>query len=244
MFPVTLTNTLVASAILGLIGLMTLLTHDELTTFATMRLEPIQSTVLLNESFSVDVVVESSQPVNAFQGLIQFDDTLLDVNRIDYNTSIADLWVEEPWYSLGEGTITFAGGTTRPGGFSGTGTLLSVVFTPRAVGDVTVALNEARLLEHNGFGTDATLLPSIDALFSVDTVETNAREVVTVNTSKRVLILNEVVELDLNGDGRVSVADVSIFMVHIFGNNPRYDFNYDGKVNLADLSILMNGFDT
>lgn len=242
MFPVTVTQTLVASAILGLIGLMTFLTHEELTTLATMRLEPIQSIVLLDEEFIVNVVVESSQSVNAFQGVIRFDDNLLQVNSIEYNTSIANLWVKEPWYSSGDGTISFAGGTTQPGGFVGTGSLLSVVFTPRSVGTVTVSLEEARLMEHNGFGTDAELAPSIDALFSVQNIEESAQEIGAVSISKQVTILDETANLDLNGDGKVTVADISIFMVNIFGSNPRYDFNNDGKVNLADLSILLDAY--
>ena len=84
---------------------------------ADMRTEADLRTRSVGEQFQVRLIVESSVPVNAFAGDLSFNRDVLEVSRIDYNTSIADLWVKEPWYSNGEGTINFAGGTTKPGFF-------------------------------------------------------------------------------------------------------------------------------
>ena len=53
-------------------------------------------------------------------------------------------------------------------------------------------------------------------------------------------IVKERPSTDLNGDGRQSISDISIFMINMAGDDPRYDFNLDGAVNTKDLSILLN----
>jgi hypothetical protein len=55
-----------------------------------------------------------------------------------------------------------------------------------------------------------------------------------------VAISEEPPSTDINGDGKQTIADMSIFMLHIMGSDLRYDFNQDGKVNTSDLSILMS----
>jgi hypothetical protein len=44
---------------------------------------------------------------------------------------------------------------------------------------------------------------------------------------------------DFSGDGKVTLVDVSILSIKIFGSyNPQYDLSGDGKLGLADLSVL------
>jgi hypothetical protein len=45
---------------------------------------------------------------------------------------------------------------------------------------------------------------------------------------------------DLNGDGKVNLADFSIFLFDMNSQNLIADFNHDGKVGLADFSILLS----
>ena len=116
---------LLASAFVGFVAVMGFLvlplTQDHV---AQMRIEPIRKTLTTGETFTVEVIVESFTPVNVFAGELSFDTNTLQVESINYNTSIADLWAEEPWYSNGEGTLNFIGGTTQSGGFTGEAILL------------------------------------------------------------------------------------------------------------------------
>ena len=48
------------------------------------------------------------------------------------------------------------------------------------------------------------------------------------------------VAVDLNGDGKHTVADISIFLLNLSSDNPRFDFNLDGEVGAKDLSVIMN----
>ncbi len=240
MFPITLGRLLVGTAVLGIVGLLATVVTPDVDSEAEMYLEPNTGVTILGTPFYVTLIVRSDVPVNAFSGLISFDPTKLRVIAIDYNTGIADLWVEKPWYEDGDGTVSFAGGTTKPGGFSGEDQLIKIAFMPETEGDARLILSRARILEHNGFGTDAELATPIDALFSVERLTSDARTVSDNVSDSTFTIVPEQPSTDLNGDGKVNVADISIMMIQLTGNDLRYDLNLDAKVNLGDLSILLD----
>lgn len=209
---------------------------------ADLHLEPPRGTVLINDTLEVDLVVKSNTPVNVFSGELLFDSAVLKIKTIDYNLSIADLWTERPWFSNGEGTLNFTGGTTRSGGFSGEGTLITVVFQTKTPGETLITMRDVRILRHDGLGSDADVGNPIDAVFLVEE-EVLKRETVfdrKLSTGPKVTVLQEKPSPDLNNDGKQDLLDISIFMSHLATQNKRSDFNLDGKVNLADLSILNN----
>lgn len=209
-----------------------------------MRLSPLSAVMVPGETFNVSVIVESNTPVNAFLGDLRFDPTVLEIYSISYNTSIADLWAEEPWYSNGAGTMNFTGGTTKTGGFTGTGKLLTITFVAVKEGDGSIWFNTARVLKHDGLGSDAVLSKPIDGLFSVtDPLPQTEQKfgksgfgsTLTVTTEPPKFALT-----DLNKDGEQSLVDISVFMKFLATQNAAADFNNDGKVSTADLSILLN----
>lgn len=240
MFPITIGRLLAGTAILGIVGILATVINVGTESEAEMRLEPNTGVSILGEPLYVTLVVESKIPVNAFSGLVSFDPTKLRVIAIDYNTGIADLWVEKPWYEDGDGTVSFAGGTTRPGGFTGEDQLIRISFMPEAEGDARLILSRARVLEHDGFGTDAEIAKPVDALFSVERLATDARTISDNVSDSTLTIVPQKPDADLNDDGKVSAADVSIMMMQLLSNDLRYDLSGDGKVNLADLSILLD----
>lgn len=233
---------MVGSVIIGLIGLYSVIiqsTDPE----AAIRLEPYSGTTTINENFTVSVMVDSKIAVNAFSGQLNYDPKVIEVNKIQYNTSIADLWVEEPWYSNGDGTIKFAGGTTAPGGFTGSGSLLEISFTPIASGEAPLNLNEARIFIHDGFGTEANLTDSVDALFTVSAIENQAQLVLDTRSKGKVIVKPDATYFDLNNDTKINLADVSIFMLNILSDDYRFDLNQDGNINTTDLSLLLQALD-
>ena len=204
---------------------------------ADMRLDPLEGWPQLNETFTVEVLVEANTPVNVFQGDLAFGTEFLSVESIDYNNSVADLWTSEPWYSNGDGTINFAGGTTQPGGFTGSDTIVSVTFKTEKVGNARVNFEEVRILRHDGLGSDAAIPESVDALF---TVQDDAAVIAEKSSNKaKFYVMPNTTPTDLNGDNKQSLADLSMFMGDLAGGNPRSDFDANGKVNLSDLSILL-----
>jgi hypothetical protein len=231
--------TLLASALIGLLTLSGLLlmpiTTD--TTRTTMSITLPGQTIMVDTEFKMELKVSSQIPVNAFAGVVIFDEDILQVVKIDYNTSIADLWAKEPWHNRGEGTIAFIGGSTMPGGFIGTGALLSVTFKALAVGNTSLTLRDAQILAHDGRGTDVPIQAPIDNLFTV-TSSTPPGLSVTSNSST-ISIITEPVRTDLNADTKTTLADVSIFMLYLSTGDNRADVNQDGKINTSDLSLIM-----
>lgn len=206
-----------------------------------MMIDPLQASTKAGGAFTIDVVVSATTPVNAFAGEVQFDSDILSVVKIDYNNSIADLWAKVPWYQNGEGTINFAGGTTVTGGFTGSGSLLTVTFATKKTGVTNVVISSAQILKHDGYGSNTTVATSQKSLFTIMEDPTTIPETTIVNQSTQVVVGTTPDPLDLSGDGKHTIADVSIFMTHLVANNTSSDFNQDGKVTLADLSILLDG---
>lgn len=209
---------------------------------ADMYIKPNALILEAGEIFTVHIMVYSKVSANVFAGELIFDRDVFRVRSIDYNTSIADLWAERPWYSNGEGTLNFAGGTTRTGGFLGTDTLITITFEAQQTGSGVLAITDAHILEHDGLGTEITLPESINAVFTIDTdtATTSLRNMIGKDRSATTYsVVPSLPTTDLNDDGKQSIADISIFMLRFGAYDQKHDFNLDGKVNLTDLNILL-----
>ena len=203
-------------------------------TEAKMRIAPKAVSVITGKTVSIDVVVDAAAAVNVFAGDLSFDPNVLMVDSIDYNTSIADLWAIRPWYDNGAGTLNFGGGTTKPGGFTGSGSLITVRFRALTSGDGMVTIQNARILRHDGLGTDVPLSEPIDAIITV--LDTPPEP----ETATHILVSDTPPSTDINGDGKQTFTDVSIMILNLFGNDPRYDLNQDGSIDRADLDMVLS----
>lgn len=222
-------------AVLGLSGSMLIPPETN------MRIEPQLGAYLIGDTFMVDIVVSSETPVNVFKGEVHFDPAVLRIESIDYNTSIADLWAEQPWYENGAGTLSFIGGTTHRGGFIGTGDLITITFKTLHEGPATINIENVRILKHDGLGTDVAVAQPIDAIFTIGEEELAGQTVLQKSILGPTLqVVTEQPTTDLNGDGKQSLADISIFMLDLASQNSRSDFNGDTKISTADLSIILD----
>lgn len=231
---------LIALTIASLVGVSAALVNETRTNSEVlMWVEPNNGVVTVDDTFSIYVQLTSQVPVNVFKGHLVFDPAYLEVTRIDYNSSIANLWAEEPWYSNGDGTLNYIGGTTKSGGFIGDGTLVTVTFKAKKTGRAILSLRDSQVLKHDGLGSDAELGTPLDAIFTVTPEQIASETVFNESLSDNEFsIVDKPPDLDLNGDGKQSMFDISIFMTHLASRNLRSDFNQDGKVNLRDFSIL------
>ncbi len=200
---------------------------------AVMELRTDSEVVHVGDTLTLEIVVDASLPVNVFAGELGFDDSVVHIQSIDYNTSIADLWAEKPWYENGSGTMNFGGGTTHRGGFTGTGSLLTITLRAVGTGNASLTLHDARILKYDGLGTDVPQQPSIDTVLSVLPKEEVAPQSTTV-----AITTTDAPSPDLNGDGKITFADRGILILNLFSNDPRFDLNQDGKVNSEDLNAF------
>ena len=230
---------LLAGVMVGAMSLLAAFVLTESASNADMRIETRTQNVRVGDTFTADVVVEARVPANVFAGELLYDPSILQVVSINYNTSVANLWAEKPWYDNGAGTLNFGGGTTKSEGFTGTSLLLSTTFRTIKPGNGTLSLKDARILLHDGLGTDATLGAPIDTVLAIEEFASTTNMVLESPSAAHYQIYDTKPSPDLNGDGKIGIADVSIFMMHFHSNDHRYDFNSDGNVNLKDLNILL-----
>lgn len=241
MISLPLSRLLIAGVVAGMMGVTGMLmspSQDQTTT--NIRLHSTEKTHSVGDVFTVAITAESFTPVNVFKGLITFDSDVIQISSINYNTSLIDLWAEEPWYSNGEGTLSFTGGTTITGGFTGKGILFTITFTAKSPGQATLSMQEIRILKHDGLGSDTLVDKPIDSIFLIESELPATTAIAQPDLDGPILhVLPTIISTDLNQDGKQSIADVSIFMKHLATKNLASDFDQDGVVGLKDLSILM-----
>jgi hypothetical protein len=139
---------------LGSLAIGIALVAIPMTTYAAdLTLTPASATETVGQPFTVQISVDpSGQTVNAADGSVTFDPSILSVSSISKDSSAFSLWTADPTFSNSSGTITFSGGT--PSGFAAVSSILSVTFTASKVGSTTVTFSKGSILAADGKGTN------------------------------------------------------------------------------------------
>jgi hypothetical protein len=174
--------------------------------------------VTVNESVTLEVTAYADQPINVISASLSYPQDLVRITSTSKKDSIVNLWSEEP--AAQAGSIHFSGGIVSPGGFSGTGTVLTLYVQPLQPGNATITFNEVHMLAHDGTGREVACAQHPVTLF--------IRETGTASP-------------DVNHDTRVNIFDLGLLSANILLKyEPLYDLNNDGKVSLSDLVIIFS----
>jgi Cohesin domain len=121
---------------------------------ATMSLSPGTGVYASGATFTVRVSVNSSgKSINAAEGTISFNPSELSVVSVSRSGSIFNLWVAEPSFSNGAGTVSFSGGL--PAGYTGSsGNIMSITFRAKGSGASKVSFANGSVLANDGMGTN------------------------------------------------------------------------------------------
>lgn len=121
---------------------------------ATLSLSPGTGVYQANGTFSVNVVVNTQgTSINAADGTLSFNPNELSVVAVNRSSSIFNLWVAEPSFSNGAGTISFSGGS--PAGYTGSaGNVMTVTFRAVGSGPVRVKFSNGSVLANDGRGSN------------------------------------------------------------------------------------------
>ncbi len=198
-----------------------------LDTHGTSLIEP-------GKTADIDIGIDTSVPVNAMSATITFPPDLLEVVSISKERSFIDLWTEETTINEESGTVHWSGGTLRKGGLMGTSTALSLRVRAKKPGTAEIAFKDAQILASDGRGTS---VETVAKPFSYS-ISYPAQPAGGSNPPQGAGLASSL-SYDLNGDERVNIVDISIFMLRMAaGYDARYDYNGDGKLGLPDLSAL------
>lgn len=120
---------------------------------AELQFSPTTGTVGIDEEISVTVkVAPGGDDVNAADGTVSFDSSLLSVTSISKDGSAFSLWTAEPSFSNSAGTVTFSGGT--PSAFKNTATVVIIKFKGKKIGSAKLSFSKGSVLAADGKGTD------------------------------------------------------------------------------------------
>ena len=134
----------------------TLLIFPKLLFAAEFFMETNNSEPIVEETFVVDVYVNSLEAANLVAGTVVFDESLLSLERITFGNSIVNFWIERP-SERQPAEVSFAG--LVAGGFSSTEALvLTMHLRAKTVGQATLNLTETKVLAHDGLGTELKVL--------------------------------------------------------------------------------------
>jgi hypothetical protein len=122
---------------------------------ATLSFSPSGGSYKVGDTFTVKIILNSggSPGVNAADGAIYFDNTLLNVVKLSKDVSVFNLWTTEPAFSNANGSISFSGGS--PAAYAGNaGTVMSATFKAMKEGTAQVKFTAGSALAADGKGTD------------------------------------------------------------------------------------------
>ena len=122
---------------------------------ATLYFSPSSGDFSVGNILTVNILVNTENAtINNAESIINFPSGLLEVVSFSKSGSIFSLWVEEPTFSNGAGTLSFNGGLPTPGFNGATGKVLSAVFRVKKAGSATLVFSSAAVRANDGYGTN------------------------------------------------------------------------------------------
>ena len=195
-----------------------------------IRLESSATTIEAGEMFTLHVYARAHVPVNAVDITLNFDTNAVEVVQVDRGQSVLTIWTEEP--VVRSNKVTLSGGTYRKG-FIGEHEIASIDLRALNTGLGTFEAKDVVLLAGDGSGTPVKMSKSPDSSVSFFVYDENTDpETIAVNVRVKIVT-------DINGDGKVTLADISAFMGAWGSKETTYDFNSDGKMTFRDFSIIL-----
>lgn len=196
-----------------------------------LKLTPSKSIVMSGEVFTIDVFAYAHVPVNALDVKIDFLPGSVEILGVDKGESVLTIWTQEP--KIERSTISFGGGTYRRG-FLGEHLIATINVKALNNGKTEFTIKEANLLAGDGKGTPVAV--------SDDEEMTKQSFIIYDQNSDPEQISAELglkISADIDGDGKVTLRDISSFMAAWYSGGAVYDFNDDRKMNFIDFSIIL-----
>jgi len=196
-----------------------------------------QSSVRSGESFEIDVYVSAHIPVNAVDIMLAFPRSQVEIMGIDTGESVITLWTEEPFVKNNE--VVLRGGTFRKG-FKGDHLIATINAKAKTSGLAVFEISDSLLLAGDGSGSKVTTsnsgqesaqlyIANEDGTF-LSTDDGNAG--LSGEVSIRIVT-------DIDGDGKVTLGDLSRFMTAWSSKAEVFDFSGDGRMTFKDFGIIL-----
>lgn len=198
-----------------------------------IKLVPSQNAVEVGGRYSLDVYVFADAPINAVDISVTYPQSQIEVLGIDKGDSVITLWTTEPFVE--NGAVILRGGTFKRG-FVGEHKIATINVKAKTKGSAQFLAGEVSLLAGDGKGTSVKADTSRAKIVTtiVGEGEALAPTPGTLEGSVGVVVVT-----DIDGDGSVSLVDISSFMANWASKDRTFDFNNDGQMTFRDFSIIL-----
>lgn len=203
-----------------------------------IEIESSTQSVREGQMFKIHIYASAHTPVNAVDIELTFPTEQVEITGVDTGESVITLWTEEPFVL--DNTVVLRGGTFRKG-FLGRHLIGTVNARANETGIAYFEVSNSTFLAGDGSGSEVAVTKSGEE--STQLYIANADGVLLVPSSGSDTGLEAKVTLrivtDIDGDGDVTLGDVSRFMAAWNLRNEVFDFNGDGKMTFRDFAIIL-----
>jgi hypothetical protein len=200
-----------------------------------VHLESSVKSVSAGEQFSIGVYVTAHVPVNAVDLSLVFPKEQISIVGIDTGESVITLWTEDP--SVKGNTVVMRGGTFRKG-FIGNHLIATINARAVQTGIAQFSVDNVILLAGDGSGSKVSVAKTGEEEKSFFIIDEKG-EVASGGSVGVQGTVSAMIVTDIDGDGNVSLGDISRFMVAWNTKATIFDFNGDGSMTFRDFGIIL-----
>jgi hypothetical protein len=198
-----------------------------------IRLQTSDTTIEAGSRFTVDIYAYAHVPVNAVDITLRFDPKAVKVLEVDRGQSVLTIWTQDPVLDVDK--VVLRGGTFKRG-FIEEHKIASIDLEAIQTGPSSFKATDVVLLAGDGAGTPVTVAEAQNSSVSLFVYDENTSpESIGIDIEVKVLS-------DIDGDGTVTLTDISAFMAAWHNKDKFFDFNSDGRMGFRDFSIILANF--
>jgi hypothetical protein len=197
-----------------------------------VKVVPSADMVEVGTQFTLEVYVFADAPINAVDLSVLYPEAQVEVLGIDKGESVITLWTEEP--NVKDGAVILRGGTYKRG-FVGEHKIATINLKAKTAGSAQFLAGTVNLLAGDGKGTSIKA-DTTRAKITTNVYPAGEKPVGSTTLEGEVSFL---VITDIDGDGEVTLTDISSFMANWQSKERKFDFNNDGQMTFRDFSIIL-----
>jgi hypothetical protein len=220
-------------AVAALLGAAAVITSGK----SYIHIESSMSSLHAGEIFQIEVYAYAHVAVNAVDISLEFPKEQIEIQGIDTGESVITLWTQEPYVENNK--VILRGGTFRRG-FRGDHLIATINARAIETGLAQVSVQNVQLLAGDGTGDQVAVTKSDEnsTTLYIEDAGTGALASqeggVNLQATAAIVLIT-----DIDGDGTVTLSDISRFMAAWANRTVTYDFNGDGKMSFRDFGIIL-----
>jgi hypothetical protein len=193
-----------------------------------VRLTSSTGTVKTGETFYINVYAGAHIPVNAINIELKFPTNKIKIKNIDIGESVITLWTKEPYVE--NGRVILTGGTFRKG-FLGEHLIATINAEALTDGEARFLADDVFMYAGDGSGREVSVGETGEESILIAV----ANDFGIINAAASIRIYT-----DINGDGKVGMDDILLFMKAWASQSTIFDFNRDNKMTFTDFAIILS----